>query len=215
MSVTIRNAGAEDVPFLATVMLMASRSQLPHGLWDQFVHGNEEQCLSFLQKLAVTKVPHLFHYTVFIIAEKDGRAVAGLSGYDPETEGMPFFARALPTVTDELGWSRTDLKAASQRMSSYIRCAPDDPPGVWIVESVAVLPHARGQGLISLLLEEILRRGKAKGCEKARIGVFAGNTSAMRAYEKAGFRFVDEKRDDEFQKSYGDYGIVRMMMDLR
>ncbi|MEE9912771.1 MAG: GNAT family N-acetyltransferase [Deltaproteobacteria bacterium] len=215
MSVTIRNAQAEDAPFLAKVMLMASRSQLPRGLWDQFVNGSEEQCLSFLRNLAVTRTPHLFHHDVFIIAEKDGQAAAGLSGYDPETEGMPFFAKALPEVLGGLGWSMADLKAASKRMSSFGRCSPDDGPGVWVVESVAAMPEARGQGLVSLLLDEILAQGRAKGYDKAQIGVFTGNAPAIRVYEKAGFRYVDEKRDPEFESTYGDFGIARLMMDLR
>lgn len=214
MSVEIRNARADDAPFLARVMLMASRSQLSFGLWDQFVGGNEERCLSFLEKLAVTKTPHLFHYDVFLIAEKDGKASAGLSGYDPLTQGMPFFYQALPEAVGALGWGRPELKEASERMFSYGRCAPEDIPGVWIVESVAARPEVRGQGLVSLLLREVLAYGKAKGYEKAQISIFTGNVPARRAYEKAGFRYTDEKRDPEFEMTYRDYGIARLMMDL-
>jgi len=215
MSVTIRNARADDAPFLAAVMLMASRSQLPRGLWDQFVGGTEEQCLSFLRKLAVTKMPHLFHHDVFLIAEKDGRACAGLSGYDPVTEGMSRFIQALPEALEPLGWSRSELQEASRRMSSYERCMPEEIPGVWVVESVAALPAARKEGLVSLLLGEILDRGKAKGYGKAQISIFTGNTPARRVYEKAGFHYADEKRDPEFEMTYGDYGIARLMMDLQ
>lgn len=215
MSVAIRNARADDAPFLASVMLMASRSQLPLGLWDHFVQGNEERCLLFLQKLAVTQMPHLFHHDVFLIAEKDGKAAAGLSGYDPVTHGMTSFIQALPEAIQVLGWSRSDFRAAAERMSSYERCTPEDMPGVWIVESVAALPDARKEGLVSLLLDEILKRGRANGYEKAQITVFIGNTPAVRAYEKVGFRYVDEKRDPEFEMTYGDYGLARLMMDLR
>lgn len=215
MSVTIRNARADDAPFLAAVMLMASRSQLSRGLWDQFVNGTQEQCLAFLRKLAVTKMPHLFHHDVFLIAEKDGKACAGLSGYDPVTEGMPRFVQALPEALEPLGWSRSDFQAAAQRMSSYERCMPEEIPGVWVVESVAALPEARKEGLVSLLLGEILARGKAKGYSKAQISIFIGNTPARRAYEKAGFHYADEKRDPEFEMTYGDYGIARLMMDLQ
>lgn len=214
MSVTIRNARADDAPFLARVMLMASRSHRPYGLWEEFVKRDEKDCLSFLQKIAVTKTPHLFHHDVFIVAEKDGQAVAGLSGYDPASHGMINFISILPEVCEELGWSKTDLKEASRRMRSYATCMSDEIPGVWVVESVAAMPEARRQGIMNLLLEEILSRGKSQGYEKSQISVLISNTPARRAYEKAGFRYVNEKRNPEFEAVYGDYGVVCMMMEL-
>ena len=214
MPVIIRNAHAEDAPFLARVMLMASRSHRPYGLWDHFVKRNENDCLFFLEKIAVTKTPHLFHYDVFLIAEQNGKAVAGLSGYDQASHGIKHFSRILPEVYDEIGWSKSDLKEASRRMLSYAACMPDEIPDVWIVESVAAIPEARKQGIMNLLLEEILARGKSQGYERSQISVLVSNMPARRAYEKAGFRYVNEKRDPEFEKIYGDYGIVRLMREL-
>lgn len=215
MSVTIRNARADDAPFLAQIMLTASRSHRPYGLWDQFVNREEKDCLSFLEKIAVTKTPHLFHHDVFMIAEKDGKAVAGLSGYDPEFHGMKFYGRILPEVYDQMGWSMADLKEASKRMTSFVNCMPAEVSGVWIVESVAAMPEARKQGIMNLLLQEILARGRSRGYQAAQISVLINNTPARRAYEKAGFRYVADKRDPEFEATYGDYGIARLMMDLR
>jgi GNAT superfamily N-acetyltransferase len=215
MSVTIRNAQADDAPFLARVMLMASRSHRPYGLWDQFVKGDENNCLSFLRKIAVTKTPHLFHHDVFIIAEKDGKAVAGLSGYNPESHGMKFFSRIVPEVCEEIGWTKTDLKEAFKRLMPFVNCMSAEVSGVWIVESVAALPDERRQGMMNLLLQEILAKGKTQGFKAAQISVLINNTPARTAYEKAGFRYVDEKRDHEFEATYGDHGIARLMMDLR
>jgi ribosomal protein S18 acetylase RimI-like enzyme len=90
----------------------------------------------------------------------------------------------------------------------------DEIPGVWVVESVAAMPEARRQGITNLLLEEILARGKSQGYEKSQLSVLISNTPARRAYEKAGFRYVNEKRNSEFEAVYGDYGIVNMMRDL-
>lgn len=215
MSVTIRNARADDAPFLARVMLAASRSHRPYGLWDHFVKRGEDDRLAFLRKIAVTTAPHLFHYDVFLIAEKDGTAVAGLSGYDRDLHGMKFFSRVVPDVCEEIGWSKADLKEASKRMLSFMACMPDEIPGVWIVESVAAMPQARRQGIMGLLLGEILVRGKSRGFERSQISVLVSNIPARRAYENAGFHYVNEKRDPEFEAIYGDYGIARLMMDLR
>lgn len=215
MDITIRTARADDAPFLARVMLTASRSHRPYGLWDHFVGGTEEDCLSFLERIAVTETPHLFHHQVFLVAEKDGEKVAGLSGYDPVSHGMKIFYRIVPAVCAEIGWTREDFKAASRRMYSYAACMPEEIPGIWIVESVAAMPPARRRGIMNRLLTEILARGRAGGYEKSQISVLISNTPARKAYEKAGFRFVDEMRDPAFEATYGDYGITRMMMDLR
>ena len=68
---------------------------------------------------------------------------------------------------------------------------------------------------MSLLLQEILAKGKTQGYMTAQISVLISNAPARKAYEKASFRYVDEKRDPEFETTYGDYGIARMMMELR
>ncbi len=214
MDIAIRNATADDAPFLAWVMLTASRSHRPFGLWEQFVGGTGQQALSFLEKIAVTNIPHLFHYDVFMIAEKNGKPVAGLSGFDPADRGMMIFGRALPEVYDQIGWTKADIKEALRRSASFFACMADEMPGVWILESVAAVPEIRRQGIMSVLLQEIIARGKAKGFEKAQISVLLSNTPARGAYEKCGFRYVDERRNPDFEAIYGDYGIARLMMRL-
>jgi hypothetical protein len=129
MDVTIRKATADDTSFLAWVMLAASRSHCRFGLWEQFMGGSEKECLSFLEKIAATQLPHLFHYEVFLVAEKEGRPVAGLSGYDPATHGLGMYAKALAEIYDEIGWTRADAKAAFHRLLSYGACMPAEVPG--------------------------------------------------------------------------------------
>lgn len=214
MDVTIRNATADDAPFLARVMLTASRSHTSYGLWEKFVGGSEREVLAFIEKIAATKTPHLFHHEVFLIAEENGRASAGLSGYDPDTHGTRIYAQAIRDICGEIGWTGADLKEAFRRSIPYSACMPEETPGVWIVESVGCMPEARRRGLIDRLLRQILAKGKSLEYRQAQISVLLGNTPARRAYEKAGFRYVDEKRDPGFEAAYGDAGIARLMMDL-
>jgi ribosomal protein S18 acetylase RimI-like enzyme len=214
MSLTFRNATPRDAPFLAWVMLTASRSHCSYGLWERFVDGTEQECLSFLEKIAVTRNPHLFHHQLFLLAEKNGQPVGGLCGYDPGCHGMRVFVKALPEVYEQMGWSKSDGKTALQRLSCYGACMPDEIPGVWTIECVATAPEIRRQGVMNLLLEAILERGRSHGLRKARIAVLLSNAPARKAYEKAGFRYADEKRDTGFQAAFGDFGIARLLMDL-
>jgi hypothetical protein len=47
MNVDIRSARADDAPFLAWVMLTATRSHNKYGAWEHYVGGTEEDCLFF------------------------------------------------------------------------------------------------------------------------------------------------------------------------
>jgi ribosomal protein S18 acetylase RimI-like enzyme len=55
------------------------------------------------------------------------------------------------------------------------------------LESLAVLPSHRGQGIGTLLLREVYRQVRAAGVEEMVIGVLATNEDAMRLYRREGF----------------------------
>lgn len=214
MNVKIRPATIDDVPFLAWVMLAATRSHNKYGAWEHYVGGTEEDCLAFLRLIASTQKSHLFHYSVFIVAEIEGKKVGALSGYDPKVQGMGAFVKALPEVIQKLGWSEAYQNAAMERNLPFMMCAPDNAAGAWIVESVAVVPEYRRRGIIDLLLKEILSRGRKNGFKLAQIGVITDNIPAKQAYEKQGFRFDSEKRNADFEKIYGSPGIARLLLPL-
>lgn len=214
MNIDIRSARPDDAQFLAWVMLTAGRSHLQYGIWDHYVGGTEQDCLSFLSLIGVTQKPHLFHYSTFIVAEINGQKAGALSGYDPKVLGMKAFMQALPEVFQKVGWSKDEQKAAVERYLPWMTCMPDDTEGAWIVESVAARPEHRRKGVVNTLLTEILSRGRESGYKRAQIGVLINNTPARRAYEKSGFAFVDEKRDPTFEATFGTPGITKLLRDL-
>src|SRR4030042_1240099 len=147
MNVEIRSATVDDVPFLAWVMLTAARSHNKYGVWEHYVGGTEEDCLAFLRLIATTQKSHLFHHSVFIVAEVNGKKAGALSGYDPKVLGTRTFAKVLPEVIQKLGWNQDYQKAALERYLPLMACTPDDAEGAWIVESVAVRPEYRKEGI--------------------------------------------------------------------
>jgi ribosomal protein S18 acetylase RimI-like enzyme len=214
MNIDIRSAKPEDAPFLAWVMLAASRSHLKYGVWEHYVGGTEQDCLSFLNLIANTQKPHLFHSSTFIVAEMNGQKVGALSGYDPEVLGMKAFVQSLPEVFQKLEWNVDRQKAAGERYRPWMTCIPDDTEGAWIVESVAALPEYRRQGVLSRLLDEVLKRGRWGGYKRAQISVLINNTPARLAYEKSGFKFDSEKRNPGFEATFGTPGISKLLLDL-
>ncbi len=55
------------------------------------------------------------------------------------------------------------------------------------IHDIAVLPVYRGRGLGRLLLAEVEREARARGCCKLTLEVLEGNRAACRAYERFGF----------------------------
>ena len=176
-------------------------------MWDLFVDGSEEECLRFLEALAGTKTQHWEHYANFIVAEEDGTPVSALCGYFEAECGGPALGQGIQEASQTLGRSDEENAAGWQRAGSIAHCAPEHAPGAWIVENVATLPEFRRRGLVDRLLGEILEKGRTAGASVADVGVLIGNDSAQRAYEKAEFVVVDEKRHPEFEAVYNCPGI--------
>jgi len=213
MDIQIRSARPEDAQFLAWGILASGRAHVQRGIWEVILGGTEEENLVFLKRLTVTRTPHLFHNTCFIVAEVEGRLVAALGGYDPKVLGYPALRQAVVEVSQEMGFSGPD-KAAMKRSERVLCCIPDEMEGAWVIDSVATVLEFRRKGIVSKLLEEILEKGRKQGFRRAQINMYIGNIPAQRAYEKHGFKVIDEKRHPDFEAEIGSPGMVRLLRDL-
>ena len=68
-----------------------------------------------------------------------------------------------------------------------------------------------GRGLM-LAISSVI--GPTGSFSTAQIGVFIGNEPARRAYLKAGFEVVGEKRDPDFEAAMGCPGAEVLLRDL-
>ena len=214
MDIRIRDAVAEDAPFLAWVMQTAARSHRPLSFWDLAFPGPDGPRLEYIAELAVIDPRSFAHYSGFLIAESDGRPVAGLSGYESTRKNMDTFLASIASLTAARGWSPEHQSLLFARMAPAGTCMPDSPPGVWVIEWVAATPAARGKGVANALLRAILERGRSEGYHRSQIGFLLGNTPAQTAYERVGFETVEEKRHPAFEAAFGSPGIARMVRDL-
>jgi len=192
---------------------MAGRAHVKQGIWEVILGGTEEECLAFLQLIAVTKIPHLFHYSCYLVAEVGGAAAGGLGGYDPRYLGYQRLRKAIPEVVQRSGQSRIDPEA-EKRSARISGCISDAMEGAWVIDSVATFPQFRRQGIASMLLEKILKKGRKLGFHRAQINMYIGNTPAQRVYEKLGFRVVEEKRDPTFESEIGSPGMLSLICNL-
>ena len=208
-SVRIRPADPDDSTFLANVILMASRSHLPRGFWDLVVAGAEEDRLDFLELLTLMESRTFCHYSNFLVAEGNDGPAAALSGFDPGEPGLLAPGHAIAAAFEEFGASDTEMGDAFRRLETYQTGLPEQRKGLWTIEWVWTVPSMQRQGIASALIERIFDEGRRRGFRRAQITTFSGNTAAILAYEKAGFRIAEEKRHPEFERLMGAPGLVR------
>ena len=212
MNLQIRTADRGDTHFLVWVIQEAARSHLEKGILD-LVLPDDEKRLAFFDAACHADIRSFFHYTNFLVAEIDGRHVAGLSGYEPAVASS-LMQPAMAEAAQKLGWCDEDLAEMLAHFGVAASCFPDSPEERWIVEWVATLPEFRGRGIVNKLLLEILDRGRERGFEKAQIGYLLGNIRAQRSYERVGFKTVYDRRDPNFEEALGCPGIACMHLDL-
>lgn len=207
----IRSATKDDVPMLADVVLLASRSQVETGVFDLMIETHDRDRLTAIRAILSTQECSWCHHENFLIAEVDGQPAAALSGYAANDESLLPMGRALVTGLRAIGMSEEQIGASFERSLVFLKCSTDDETGSWIIEWVACLAKFRRRGLVRALLPAIIERGRERGHSLTQIGIFIGNISAQRAYEDAGFELEYEKVDAEFEAAIGCPGLARLL----
>ena len=210
----LRPARREDAPFLAWIALASARSHLERGFWDLLIPESEAERLAFLERMALADPPSWWHWSLFLVAERDGRPVAALSGFDPADARFAKPDAAVMSTLAASSWSASRTRAGLERAEPFFRCVHQPEPGAWMVESVATRPEARGLCLAHALVERVLEEGRRRRHRTAQLSLLIGNAPAQRVYERSGFAIAAEKRDPAFEAALGCAGIARMMCAL-
>ena len=209
----VRPARPSDGAFVARVLEMAGRGHLARGAWDVAFEDDSQRSRA-LDELATAAPASWCHHSVFRVAEVDGVAAAALCAFAAGPTTGHDFGAALGHVHRHLRLSDTEVGAQIERLSPFLECFPDMPPGTWIVENVGTAPAHRRRGLVRELLDRALADGRTAGCERAQISCLVGNDPARRASERAGFEVVEERTTPAFEALLGSPGFVRMTMRL-
>jgi len=211
----IRSARPDDAPFLAKAILIAGRAHVKRGIWEVILDATEDETLAFLNHLSVTKIPHLFHHSHYLIAEDEaGNGLGNLGGYDPKTCGYPALQQAIPEVVRKLGLPSRADNGMYERAGRVMACMPKEIEGSWVIDSVATLPEHRGKGVAGNLLSAILEHGKSLGYTKAQVSMYTGNEPALNLYRKFGFQIYEEIQDAYFEEHIGSRGMLSLSREL-
>jgi ribosomal protein S18 acetylase RimI-like enzyme len=217
MSIRIRRATERDLDLLTWVMLAASRSQLDRSIWEYLNDTGEAATRSFLRRLATSDAVHVFHWSLFLVAELDGEPGAAMCAYDSATQGFDVALPAMAAATAAEGIDGADpeyLRRSEVLLSGLITDNPGPPGPRWVIENVATTPEVRRKGLVDALLHQLLGHGRERGFEYSQISVFIGNERARRAYVKAGFEPLAEQRSDAWPLEIGCPGTEMLLQPL-
>jgi translation initiation factor 4G len=212
MSISIRAAEPRDSEFLGWTAVIAARSHLARGWFDIVLGRDNPFVLEFAKYLTVAKAVSWWHWSLFLVAEVDGVPASAMCGFGDDGPYRASTA-AMTEAADRMG-IRTDEQAQFWPRGSFIVSTVTSEEGAWTIENVATKPEFRGSGVTQRLLARELEVARDKGSRRAQISVFIGNTRAEKAYTRAGFVFVEEKRSADFEAAMGTPGTRRLARDL-
>lgn len=214
-SVRVLEATPDHSPFLARVILSASRSHLERGPFDVALGLDTPDVLDILEFMCLSDLVGNCHFSKFLVAEMSGEPVAALAAYDPGDNGLLPLGAPFSDAYSALGHDEKKLPAVLSLLEAVQRCMPPKQPGVWTIEWVAVEKSFQRQGIVGRLLREAFESGMDRSLHRSQISTYVGNQPAIGAYAKAGFRIDRERRDPALEDLLGVPGMVTMVSDLR
>ncbi|MBE9063794.1 GNAT family N-acetyltransferase [cf. Phormidesmis sp. LEGE 11477] len=204
---TTRLATAADVSFLAHVVYEALLSSEKRCFWDDLLEGIPTETEAFLAAMLTTKATHC-QIDDFLIVERDEQLVAAACIYAATQEDYrPLRLEQMDKLAKALGWP---VQTKTEFCDRYFQVLGHDPKPTflkpqapWIIEYVAVVAEARGQGVGKFLLRSLLEQARQKDQLHVGIMVVNANDRAYKAYESVGFRPYETTYSSYFLNNFG------------
>ena len=207
MSIIIRNADANDSPFLAKMILQSSRAGKKVGMFDiAFDSNNDSSIQQKLEQLTKTEAKNYCHYKNFLIAEMDGKRVGTLCSYEPRIATKEQFLLAL----EEVGC--TDK--AAERLEVFYSCKFDLNNRTLMFDFVEEEEGFIDVGVLKALMQKSLLTARLKGYRIAQTVIEIGSLEAELFYKKLNFHVVEEKECALYQETFGRLGLMLLATEF-
>ncbi|MCW9027048.1 MAG: acyl-CoA acyltransferase, partial [Thiovulaceae bacterium] len=186
MSIGISKASKEDAGFLAQMILQSSRAEKKIGIYD-LVFGvkNDDDLLSYLEKLVVTETKNHCHFSNFLIANIDGKQVGTLCSYEPRISTHEAFIKSL----EEINYTG-DI---SEYEDILTLCDFEQNNRTLIFDFMEELEGFINVGVLKALMQKSLLTARLKGYRIAQTIVEIGSLETILLYKKLGFKEVKQK----------------------
>ncbi|MEJ2372521.1 MAG: acyl-CoA acyltransferase [Sulfurimonas sp.] len=201
MSVTIKQAVADDAPFLAQMILKSSRAGKKVGLFDfLFDMASEEEILSKLENLTQTESKSHCHYKNFLIAQINGQDVGTLCSYEPRISNQETFEKALK----EIGC----CEDSSGVLEAFYDCTFEIRKSTLMFDFMEESDNFVDVGVLKALMKKSLLTARLRGYRKAQSIIEIGSREIEMFYKKLGFSFVEQKECVDYKETFGRSGIM-------
>ena len=217
--ITVRQAVPEDAEYVARIMDLAGRQHLVlpsfegeqrEPGWATMFPGSEEERLDKIGWLFLNAEELIPHYSRCKVADIDGVIAGGLTTHTEEHDKLLSWVRA----GREMGLSYPEIIGVYWRMLPYFKVHPPILKDTLVIEYVATFPEYQRRGVITALLEYAMEQARDEGFPRMQVTTLIGNISALKAYEKVGFRVDTERTNRSHEKRYGSPGQVRLILEL-
>ena len=210
----IVEANPDHSPFLAKVILSASRSHLARGPFDFAMNVPTNEWLDVLEWMTLSDFVSNCHFSKFLVAEHNGEPIGALAAFESGDANLFPLGAAFADAYTGIGYDEAELSSVLSRLDATRECLPPAESRTWVVEWVAVEPEYRGRNICRQLLAKALELGAVRSLPLSQISIYMGNDAAIGAYNKAGFRTNREYRNPEFARLIGPPGMVAMTREL-
>lgn len=207
MGLNIRQAKAEDAPFLAQMMLQSSRAGKKDSLFDLLFDTNDDTVLlEKLEKLTKTQAKSQCHFQNFLIAEVDGKSVGTLCGFEPRIATKEELIKAL----NEVGCSEN----TEEILAVVYNCFFDTNKSTLMFDFLEELEGFVDVGVLKALMQKSLLNARLKGYRIAQTMIEIGSLETELFYKKMGFSKKNEHRCEEYQEVYGRPGLMLLSIEF-
>lgn len=206
MGITIKQATAEDAPFLAQMILQSSRAGKKDGLFDLLFGTNDKKAiLEALEKLTQTTAKSHCHYKNFLIANMDGKSVGTLCSYEPRIATREAFINALA----EIGYE--DIQEGLDIMED---CDFKLNNRTLMFDFMEELEGFIDVGVLKALMQKSLLTARLKGYTIAQTIIEIGSLENQLFYKKLGFQVVAQKECELYKEKFGRSGLMLLSTEF-
>ena len=207
MSIKIRQAVVQDVPFLAKMMLQSTRAGKRDGIFDLFFSTNDDRVLlKNLEALAKTTIKNRCHFSNFLVAELDGQLVGTLCSYEPRISNRESFLNSLV----EIGYNE-DI---SEQLEVLDSCAFSLNNRTLMLDFMEEVDNFRDVGILKALMQKSLLTARLKGYRIAQTIVEIGSLETILFYKKLGFKEIEEHECELYKEKFGRLGLVLLAIEF-
>lgn len=212
--IIIRKATIEDVGFLVDTIVAAEKSGTDNFGLAKLFDLSEGEMREYIKAMLDEEIDGCeFSVSSFIVAESRGQVVAAFAGWieGQNEDGLPsallksnLISYCLPMASIMNSRSRSEIVRPLQI---------ERENGAYQLEYSYTKPGFRGKGIIGRIIDEHETEARSRGVNKIQVHVFDNNPSAIKSYNKKGFRVVHRFESNHPETSLYFPSRVELLME--